>query len=877
MRSAALTIYLLVSVLLLNAQVEKYHRIKINTPENNDMLVLASLGLPLESLERKPGAYIIGEYSDSDLKLINESGLNYEVIIEDMSNYYISRNSKFCIDSLNAAMKSTSKKNDGYVTPQNFSLGSMGGHHTYSELLDELDTMREQFPELISSKEPIGTTTSVEGRPVYWVRISNNPDETQSKPQVLYTALTHAREPISMQQMLYQMWYLLENYGDDPEITYLVDNLEFLFIPCLNPDGYIYNENTNPNGGGMWRKNRSTNSDETQGVDLNRNFGYMWGYDDSGSSPNGSSDTYRGPSAFSEPETQLIKQFCEEREISLALNNHTYSDILIYPWGFDNQLTPDSLIFINYAQLLTEENEYAYGTVYETLSYSANGGSDDWFYGEQETKNKIFAFTPEAGSPSDGFWPEVDRIEEICAGHTDMNLTLARLALPYADVTDKSNQFYSDIDISIPLSVKSLGVSSTSSYTVSIQPLSSNIQEIENTISFQNMETLEERTDTIKMLLKPNISQGEELRFAILLDNGEYTFTDTITKIYGTSDILISDNCDDTYNWTTTSWGTTTQHFYSEPTSINDSPNANYPDNSNSSITLDIEVDLGDVIFAYAEFMARWDIETNWDYAQFMVSTNNGTSWEPLAGKFTSTGSSTQDPDKPIYHGAKNEWIKETINLNSYIGETVMFRFRMVSDGSVNEEGFFFDNFKVEKMPATSPPQLNLPSEISFNQNENTTINISDYISNFSNDINLSWTGNNNIVVEQNDWDITFYNDDPEWTGSEDIDFTVSGDFEQSTSIVTVSSIPTSSSLQETASSYITTYYNASSSVLTIKNNSPHIFYTFEIISMQGRLINKTNTTITKGMYNITMPNIPKGIYIIRLLGESTYTSKIVK
>ncbi|MFO7896470.1 MAG: M14 family metallopeptidase, partial [Candidatus Cloacimonadales bacterium] len=362
MRSAALTIYLLVSVLLLNAQVEKYHRIKINTPEKNDMLVLASLGLPLESLERKPGAYIIGEYSDSDLKLINESGLKYEVIIEDMSNYYISRNSKFCIDSLNAAMKSTSKKIDGYVTPQNFSLGSMGGHHTYSELLDELDTMREQFPELISSKEPIGTTTSVEGRPVYWVRISNNPDEAQSKPQVLYTALTHAREPISMQQMLYQMWYLLENYGNDPEITYLVDNLEFLFIPCVNPDGYIYNENTNPNGGGMWRKNRSTNSNETQGVDLNRNFGYMWGYDDSGSSPNGSSDTYRGPTAFSEPETQLIKQFCEEREIKLALNNHTYSDILIYPWGFDNQLTPDSLIFINYAQLLTEENEYAYGT-----------------------------------------------------------------------------------------------------------------------------------------------------------------------------------------------------------------------------------------------------------------------------------------------------------------------------------------------------------------------------------------------------------------------------------------------------------------------------------------------------------------------------------
>ncbi|MFP4556701.1 MAG: M14 family zinc carboxypeptidase [Bacteroidales bacterium] len=876
MRIAALTINLLLSVLLLNAQTEKYHRVKIETPEKTDMLILASLGLPLESLERKQGAYIIGEYSDSDLELLDKSGLRYEITIEDMSSFYVSRNSKLCIDSLNSTMKSTSRRIDGYVTPQNFSLGSMGGHHTYSELLDELDMMKDQFPDLISSRQPIGSTNSVEGRPVYWVKISNNPEKEQDKPQVLYTALTHAREPISMQQMLYQMWYLLENYGNDPEITYLVDNLELLFIPCVNPDGYIYNETNNPDGGGMWRKNRSTNSDETQGVDLNRNFGYMWGYDDSGSSPNGSSDTYRGPSAFSEPETQLIKQFCEERDIKLALNNHTYSDLLIYPWGFDNLLTPDSLIFSNYAKLLTKENGYTYGTVYETLSYFANGGSDDWFYGEQETKNKIFAFTPEAGSPSDGFWPEADRIEEICAGHTGMNLTLARLALPYAKFTDKSNRYYNNIETLIPLSIKSLGVSSTSSYNVSIQPVSSNIQEIGNSINFQNMETLEVRTDTIEMLLKSNISQGEEVRFAILLDNGEFTFTDTITKIYGTSDIIISDNCDDTNNWSTSSWDTTTQHFYSEPASICDSPNANYPDNSNSSITLDFELDLANVIFAYAEFMARWDIEANWDYAQFMVSADNGNNWEPLTGSYTSTGSSTQDPDKPVYHGTQNEWVKETIDLNSYIGETVLFRFRLISDGSVNGDGFFFDNFRVETMPSSSSPQLNLPSELSFNQNDELTINISQYISNFNSSINLAWTGNSNIAIEQNDWDVTFYNENAEWTGSEDIDFTISGDFEQSTSTVTVSSIPASGSIHDTFSNGIKTYYNAKTSILTIENNTQHKFHAIEIYNTQGRLINKSKEKISRGKHRYNLPNIPKGLYILRLLGENAYTSKFI-
>jgi murein tripeptide amidase MpaA len=97
---------------------------------------------------------------------------------------------------------------------------------------------------------------------------------------------------------MYYMWYLLENYGTDPEATYLVDNREMYFVPCFNPDGYEYNRQTDPNGGGMWRKNRRNNGG-SYGVDLNRNFGYMWGYDDLGSSPIPSSETYRGPSAFS--------------------------------------------------------------------------------------------------------------------------------------------------------------------------------------------------------------------------------------------------------------------------------------------------------------------------------------------------------------------------------------------------------------------------------------------------------------------------------------------------------------------------------------------------------------------------------------------------
>ncbi|MBQ0741152.1 peptidase M14, partial [Aquimarina celericrescens] len=77
--------------------------------------------------------------------------------------------------------------------------------------------------------------------------------------EMLFTSLHHAREPIALSQNLFYMWYLLENYNSNPEIKTLVDNTELYFIPIVNPDGYIYNQQTNPNGGGYWRKNRRNN------------------------------------------------------------------------------------------------------------------------------------------------------------------------------------------------------------------------------------------------------------------------------------------------------------------------------------------------------------------------------------------------------------------------------------------------------------------------------------------------------------------------------------------------------------------------------------------------------------------------------------------
>ena len=217
---------------------------------------------------------------------------------------------------------------------EGFEYGSMGGFYTFDEVVAELDAMRALYPDLVSEKVSIGQ--SLEGRDVWAVRISDNPDVDENEPEALYTALHHAREPQSMATVVYFMYHLLENYGVDDEVTDLVDGIEFYFVPVLNPDGYVYNETTNADGGGLWRKNRRDNGDGTFGVDLNRNYGYLWGLDDQGSSPFPGDQTYRGTGAFSEPEIAALRDFAEAHAFRTALNYHSRGEEYIYPWGYES-------------------------------------------------------------------------------------------------------------------------------------------------------------------------------------------------------------------------------------------------------------------------------------------------------------------------------------------------------------------------------------------------------------------------------------------------------------------------------------------------------------------------------------------------------------
>jgi len=401
-------------------------RVTLPIDEHQTSSDLAKAGIDLSHGHGKMGVSFTTELEDYELARLDELGIRYTVDIANLSLYrHLGQHSQRT-QLLNC-------QDDLYdnVVPNNFELGKTGGFFALSDVLDNLDAMAILYPNLISTRKPIGNFKTWENYSIFWVRISDHAETDEEEPEILYNGLTHAREFISVSQMIYYMWYLLENYDKDPLVKQILDHTELYFVPVVNPDGLNYNiggyDETEDVFTRNLRKNMRDNdgdgvfNPEFDGVDLNRNYGYQWGFDNVGSSPNPASSTYRGPSPFSEPETRAIEFLCNSHDFKIALNHHSYGNLLVYPWGYEDINTPDSTIFDHYSELLTQQNKFVYGRGLETVGYISNGDSDDWMYGELG----IYSMTPEVGDPDeDGFYPPEEKIIPLCKSTLKMNLLI---------------------------------------------------------------------------------------------------------------------------------------------------------------------------------------------------------------------------------------------------------------------------------------------------------------------------------------------------------------------------------------------------------------------------------------------------------------------
>jgi PKD repeat protein len=713
---------------------QDYSRVKINT-DAAGLVQLAQLGVAVDHGTYKQNTFFISDFSKEEIAIMEQHGFNYEILINDVEQYYMDH----AKDPSSIEKNTSCASSTGPVTPANFNNGTMGGYLKYNEMLAELDAMAAQYPNLITVKAPISTFLSRENRPIYYVRISDNPNTDEStEAKVLYTAIHHAREPMSLMETIFYMWYLLENYSSSEEIQYIVNNMQLYFVPCINPDGYLYNESTNPNGGGMWRKNRRNNGGGVYGVDLNRNYGYGWGT--TGTSTVTSNETYCGTAPYSEPEVQAIRWLVQNNHFITAFNAHTYAEDILFPIGTTAaEFAPHHNYFQAESNHMVQYNGYT--AMKSSQLYPASGDSDDYMYKLDigvGVKDTMFVHTPEVGT---AFWQPASEIDATCKDMLFPNLVLAHIARKYVVVTDTDPNNVATLTGNFNHSANRLG-RENGAVTVSIQPLM-NIASVGSPV-VHDLAVMQTANGAISYTLSPGIQAGDQIKYILKTDNGMWVKKDTITKTYGSLTLQVLEDATTATNWVASAtWNTTGSTFVSPSKSFTDSPSGNYSNNATKTYTYVPAIDLTNAIAANISYYAKWNIEADYDCVQFQVSTDNGATWTSQCTDYTvpgtSANNSAQPNNIPVYEGVQSAWVLDEVNLSDYLGQTIKVRFLLRSDNGTTADGFYFDDFKVsfnEQGPAVVP-------SASFNASDNTICQGSSVdFTDFSTGLPTSWNWN---------------------------------------------------------------------------------------------------------------------------------------
>ncbi|XP_026480022.1 carboxypeptidase B-like [Ctenocephalides felis] len=278
---------------------------------------------------------------------------------------------------------------------------SFTAYHRYEVILQFLDEVAAKHPNL-AKVETIGTTT--EGRPLRAIYLSSGGNGT--KPAIVMDAAIHAREWLAPTTVLYLIDQLVGSYKN------LLDKVDFVIVPVLNPDGYEYSHTTSR----FWRKTRSPNpGTDCPGTDGNRNFDFHWM--ETGASSNPCSDTYAGSKPFSEPETSALRDILLKTNVKLYLAMHTHGELFLYPWGYIAELPDNWEDLDDLGKRAAKALQAVSGTKYEVgcstiVLYAAAGASDDFAFAVGESP---YAYTVELpGGGSNGFNPPPERILPTC-------------------------------------------------------------------------------------------------------------------------------------------------------------------------------------------------------------------------------------------------------------------------------------------------------------------------------------------------------------------------------------------------------------------------------------------------------------------------------
>lgn len=689
MKSFIALLALLSNPLLAGDKYAEYRTVKIHLRDATDIATLLQHGIDLDHYTGSLEEGIDVVINQDAVEKLRAVGIPHTVLIADMDAYYRRRPAS---TESEMAMSRRILQENGV---RDFRYGSMGGYLTYAEVVVQLDSMRLLFPNIITPKESLGVTE--QGRVIWGVEISDNPGQPEPGEAVVhFDALHHAREPQSMATIMYYLYWLLDNYGTDPEATYLVNNRRICFVPVVNPDGYFYNQSINPNGGGTWRKNRRNNGDGSFGVDLNRNYNYMWGYDNIGSSPTPSSDTYRGPAPLSEPESRAIRAYTMLKRPAIAMSAHSVAGRYLNPYSYKDTVISYEY-YAEYASDFTRDNNYLYGTVFQMLSYNSNGTTRDYLHHDLG----CYAWTPEMGGS--GFWPARAEIVPLAQENLLACKYMTWIAGAFADyqafdVVGRGFALRGDT-LRVSITVRNKGVSlPAENVAVTVHSLYPHATAILSSAAYPAIAPRGAAVNASPFEFRINTSAttGDEMKFvAITTQDGIETSRDTFSIVVGYPSVAFYENGESGIgNWTRggngMQWDTTFVMAYRGTRSIADSRYGNVANSTNNTLTLTNAINLAGVSNPRLEFFARWANQATSDYVRLQISTNNGSTWTNLAGRYT-----TLVGGQPAYTRSMGTWAWESISLAPYAGQHITLRFNLVTNTSLRGDGFYFDELRV--------------------------------------------------------------------------------------------------------------------------------------------------------------------------------------
>lgn len=329
-------------------------RVQVDTPDD----VLEVQGLELDIWDERPGPpALVARVRPEQWPMLDASGVDYEVVVFDLQP-------RIDAEALRLAERPASNEE------------FLADFRTLDEIDARIDAMATDHPGLV---EAFDVGLSLEGRPIRGLKIASGDD----KPAMLINAGQHAREWIAVMASMCAAESFVAR-AEEPAVASLLEQLEIIVVPVVNPDGYAYSWEVER----LWRKNRR----DGHGVDLNRNFSVAWGAE--GSSGNPEAGNYRGEAPFSEPETVAVRDLVDANpHIVSHVDLHSFGQLVLYPWGFTDEPAPAvqtlAALATDLADALGFPHEAQHTPLQGALFYPAAGNMPDWTYGE----HGVFAFT----------------------------------------------------------------------------------------------------------------------------------------------------------------------------------------------------------------------------------------------------------------------------------------------------------------------------------------------------------------------------------------------------------------------------------------------------------------------------------------------------